>query len=94
MSLSRGRDVAVERSIAVELLSEGFAKKARSRVTVMLATFSLWKFVMVYTDDMIVFSKPPGSDLDTALSLRETSGVTLSLKKCHFDRDHGRRRAA
>ncbi|CZT02527.1 uncharacterized protein RCO7_06258 [Rhynchosporium graminicola] len=47
----------------------------------------LWKFVLVYIDDIIVFSKTPADHLehlDTALALLEKSGVTLSLSKCFF----------
>ena len=47
----------------------------------------LWKFVLVYIDDIIVFSKMLDQhliDLDTCLTLLEQSGVTLALRKCHF----------
>lgn len=48
---------------------------------------SLWKFVLIYIDGIIVFSKNP---IDHLLHLQEVfdllkkSGVTLSLAKCHF----------
>ena len=47
----------------------------------------LWQFVLVYIDDVIIFSKNINDHLrhlDTALGLLKESGVTLSLPKCHF----------
>lgn len=47
----------------------------------------LWKFVLVYIDDIIIFSKDIESHIEhlsTCLSLLCKSGVTLSLTKCHF----------
>ena len=47
----------------------------------------LWKFVLVYVDDIIVYSRSPEvhlQDLDSVLTLLENSGVTLSVPKCHF----------
>lgn len=47
----------------------------------------LWNFVLVYIDDIIVFSKSIKEHLaylDTVLGLLEESGVTLSLSKCFF----------
>jgi len=47
----------------------------------------LWKFVLVYIDDTIVFLKDIKShihDLSIVLCLLRESGVTLSLSKCHF----------
>ena len=47
----------------------------------------MWKFVVVYIDDVIVFSATPEQyvhDLDIALSLLEDAGVMLALAKCFF----------
>jgi hypothetical protein len=47
----------------------------------------LWKFVLVYVDDIIVFSKNLEthlSELDLILKTLEQSGVTVSLAKCYF----------
>ena len=47
----------------------------------------LWQFVLVYIDDVIIFSKSIDEHirhLNIALGLLEKSGVTLSLPKCHF----------
>lgn len=47
----------------------------------------LWQFVMIYIDDIIVFSKDIQEHLqqvDLVLSVLEKSGCTLSLAKCHF----------
>jgi hypothetical protein len=47
----------------------------------------LWKFVLVYIDDIIIFSKTVKEHLghlDTTLATLGKSGVTLSLLKCHF----------
>lgn len=47
----------------------------------------LWQFVLVYIDDVIIFSKTVDDhirDLSIALRLLRDSGVTLSLPKCHF----------
>ena len=47
----------------------------------------LWEFVLVYIDDIIIFSRSLEdhlTHLDHALSLLENAGVTLSISKCHF----------
>ena len=47
----------------------------------------LWQFVLVYVDDIIVFSRSLGEHLqhlNQVLDLLEASGVTLALAKCHF----------
>jgi hypothetical protein len=47
----------------------------------------LWKFVLVYIDDVIIFSKTFDQhvkDLTIVLRLLRNSGVTLSLAKCRF----------
>ena len=47
----------------------------------------LWKFVLVYVDDTIIFSRSPEQhleDLSMVLRLLQQSGVTLSLSKCYF----------
>ena len=47
----------------------------------------LWQFVLVYIDDVIIFSaslEDHVKHLDQVLDLLEKSGVTLSLSKCHF----------
>ena len=48
----------------------------------------LWFFVLVYVDDIIIFSRSKEEHLhylDRILQLLEDSGVTLSIAKCHFD---------
>ena len=47
----------------------------------------LWFFVLVYVNDIIVFSRSKEEHLhhlDRILQLLEDSGVTLSIAKCHF----------
>ena len=47
----------------------------------------LWFFVLVYVDDIIIFSRSKEEHfhyLDRILQLLEDSGVTLSIAKCHF----------
>jgi hypothetical protein len=47
----------------------------------------LWSFVLVYIDDIIIFSRSTQdhlSHLDQTLSLLANSGITLSIAKCHF----------
>jgi len=47
----------------------------------------LWNFVLVYIDDIIVFSRALGEHLEqlnTVLGLLADSGITISLAKCHF----------
>ena len=47
----------------------------------------LWNFVLVYVDDIIVYSRTQQShlsNLNEVLTLLENSGVTLSIPKCHF----------
>lgn len=47
----------------------------------------LWSFVLVYVDNIIVFSSTLEEHLqhlDMIFSILEKSGVSLSLKKCHF----------
>ena len=47
----------------------------------------LWKFVLVYIDDIIIFSKDIDThiaDLAVALSILRKSGVSISLAKCYF----------
>ena len=63
--------------------SPGFSQH---RMETLLAPY-LWKFALVYVDDIIVFSKSLEKHLDELeriLSLLEASGVTLALSKCHF----------
>ena len=52
-----------------------------------LLVLYLWQFVLVYIDDVIIFSASLDEYvkyLDQVLELLENSGVTLSLSKCHF----------
>jgi hypothetical protein len=47
----------------------------------------LWKFVLVYIDDTIIFSKDIETyitHLSSILRILSSSGVTLNLLKCHF----------
>jgi hypothetical protein len=47
----------------------------------------LWDFVLVYIDDIIIFSRTKEhhvSHLDQALTLLAGSGITLAPQKCHF----------
>src|SRR5438034_303188 len=47
----------------------------------------LWFFILVYVDDIIVFSRSKEEHLyhlDRILQLLEDSGVTLSIAKCYF----------
>ena len=47
----------------------------------------LWQFVLVYIDDIIIYSSSLDQHiqhLDQVLTLLEDSGVTLALNKCHF----------
>jgi len=47
----------------------------------------LWQWVLVYIDDIIIFSrtiKDHLAHLGKALQLLEQSGVSLSISKCHF----------
>lgn len=47
----------------------------------------LWKFVLVYIDDIIIFSRSIDDHcrhLDIILGVLERSGCTISLPKCHF----------
>ena len=47
----------------------------------------LWKFVLIYMNDIIVFSRTSEEHLhylDEVLTLLENLRVTLLLKKCHF----------
>ncbi|EDN04528.1 predicted protein [Histoplasma mississippiense (nom. inval.)] len=47
----------------------------------------LWSSLLVYIDDIVIFSKSLNqhlSDLQAILSCLEASGLTLSIKKCHF----------
>ena len=58
----------------------------QSRMEKVFKTY-LWKFVLVYMDDIIVYSKDTDqhlTHLEEVLSLLQKSGVTLALKKCHF----------
>ena len=51
-----------------------------------LAPF-LWIFVLVYIDDIIIFSltfEDHLSHLDQVFQAIEKSGVTLAITKCHF----------
>ena len=48
----------------------------------------LWFFILVYVDDIIIFSKSKKEHLhylDRILQLLKDSGVTLSIAKYHFD---------
>ena len=52
----------------------------------LLASY-LWSSVLVYIDDIIVYSRTLEDQLlhlDTVLTTLQSSGITLSLKKCHF----------
>jgi RNase H-like domain found in reverse transcriptase/Reverse transcriptase (RNA-dependent DNA polymerase)/Integrase zinc binding domain/Integrase core domain/Chromo (CHRromatin Organisation MOdifier) domain len=56
------------------------------RMEVLLKEF-LWNFVLVYIDDIVIFSRTPEEHLghvDQVLDKMQTSGVSLSVKKCHF----------
>lgn len=56
------------------------------RMELLLSDF-LWQFVLVYVDDIIIYSPTIDDHLthvDQILTLLEDSGVTLSLGKCHF----------
>lgn len=47
----------------------------------------LWAFVLVYIDDIIVFSRSIDDHLlhlETVFTILENSGCTMSLGKCHF----------
>ncbi|CAI6100622.1 unnamed protein product [Clonostachys chloroleuca] len=47
----------------------------------------LWEFVLVYVDDIIIFSRSIEDHvrhLDICLGILERAGCTLSLGKCHF----------
>ena len=47
----------------------------------------LWKFVLIYMNDIIVYSKNKNQHLthfEKILNLFQKSNVTLTLKKCHF----------
>ncbi|RMZ86659.1 hypothetical protein DV736_g6115, partial [Chaetothyriales sp. CBS 134916] len=47
----------------------------------------LWKFVLVYIDDVIIFSRNLSDhikDVSMVLDTMEQAGVTLSLSKCYF----------
>ena len=47
----------------------------------------LWFFVLIYIDDIIIFSRSKEEHLhhlDRILQLLEDSEVTLSIAKCHF----------
>ncbi len=47
----------------------------------------LWQFVLVYIDDIIIYSQTLEQHvhhLDQVLTLLENSDVTLALSKCHF----------
>jgi hypothetical protein len=47
----------------------------------------LWQFVLVYIDDIIIFSRGIEDHLrhlDTCLGILAASGCTMSLDKCHF----------
>lgn len=47
----------------------------------------LWTFILVYIDDILIFSRGLEQHiehLDKALGLLESSGITLSISKCHF----------
>ena len=47
----------------------------------------LWFFILVYVNDIIVFSRSKKEHLhhlDRILQLLKDSGVTLSIAKCHF----------
>ncbi|RMZ85683.1 hypothetical protein DV736_g6568, partial [Chaetothyriales sp. CBS 134916] len=47
----------------------------------------LWKFVLVYIDDVIIFSRNLSDhirDVGVVLDTMEQAGITLSLAKCHF----------
>lgn len=49
----------------------------------------LWQFVLVYIDDIIVFSKTIEQHLqhlEVVFTILENSGCTMSLPKCHFAR--------
>jgi Reverse transcriptase (RNA-dependent DNA polymerase) len=56
------------------------------RMESLLAKY-LWKTVLVYIDDIIVYSRTLEghlTDLSETLRVLHASGITLSLKKCHF----------
>ncbi len=53
----------------------------------MIFSSYLWQWVLVYIDDIIIFSRSIEehlTHLDEALWLLEQSGITLSITKCHF----------
>lgn len=47
----------------------------------------LWDFVLVYIDDIIIYSRDIDEHLrhlDTVLEMLQASGIMLFLSKCHF----------
>lgn len=58
----------------------------QNRMEALLSRF-LWKFALVYIDDIIIYSRSVEEHLhhlDEVLTLLEGAGISLSLKKCHF----------
>ena len=56
------------------------------RMELLLSEY-LWKFVLVYIDDVIIFSRTLDEhlkQLHEVLQILEQAGITLSLAKCHF----------
>lgn len=63
--------------------SPGFFQQRMEEVL----TRYLWQFALVYVDDIIIYSPGLGEHLkhlDRVFAALEASGVTMSLKKCHF----------
>lgn len=82
VSPKRGQEMLTVATMGL-INSPGFFQH---RMENLLAAY-LWIFVLVYIDDILIFSKSIEAHLDhlgKALGLLEASGITLSISKCHF----------